>query len=1136
MNNILHNLRKIISLLIFAIGCLAVPKAQAENLQGQTITGTVTSAEDNSTLPGVNVVEKGTTNGSVTDINGKFTIEVPGSESILVFSSVGFLKEEISVGAKSVIDVSMSPDVTSLKEIVVTALGIKREERSLGFSIGRVEGKEVSRVAQENVLNSLAGKVSGVTINSTGGNGSSVSMVIRGATSLSSDNQPLFVVDGVPIVNSLNNMTQFGDRNIVDYGNAISDINPEDVEDISILKGPSAAALYGSRAGNGVVLITTKSGSQSKRASVTITSNTVFDVPYQYLKVQKKFASGFFSFTPDNFAPGVYPVIDPAQAAGSGMELDKGYFGIQWNAPLDANGAEVPTELVSYPNNVANFVETAITTTNGVSVANSNEQMNYRVGFTNMSSRGLVPNSDLFRNNLSVNSAIKATKKLTFSTNLNINRTWSNNRPSSNRGTNPLQWAYAVPQNIDIRELKDYWEPGLEGVQQRTPSNGNYDNPYFLAHEVENSFLRDRVFGNIKAEWQITNDLSLMGRYALDYFTERRETKIAPSYTRESNNGAYGIVNFSNYERNADFLATYNKEFGDFNISVSAGGNARYTKGTSISNSSGAGLVVPNVYTVSNIKSSSLRYGSAWSQKAIYSVYGIANLAYGDFIYLDITARNDWSSTLPKEHQSYFYPSASLSLLLNEMISMGNNVDMLKLRGGWAQVGNDANPYDLYPTYGNAGQWGEATRLSKSGTILTPNLKPELATSVEGGIDLAMMDNRLRFEGTYYTMDNENQIIRNIPIASSSGFDQMNINAGLIQSRGWEFMLGGTPIRSNGWTWDVSANFSRNRTKIVDLSDGVDLIRFWSDAKGGAWTYVGEEIGDIYDAEMVVVKDPNSPYYQYPIIGGGDLEWQSIRAQETRNKIGNYNPDFILGFQSALSWKNFSLNFTVDWRSGGQYVSQTYRYTTEDASSAIWLENTINPDGRSGKELRDWLVANEEIYIKNGFHVVGGPTSEYGGFPESFSGTSVNDGIFIPGVVQIAGADTPDDFEDDEYVENLGEDIGNTVVTPYVVSYPWSFTQPSTFDADFVKLRELSINYLLPQSFVNRIGLQNGSVSLYTRNIILWTKGKNGIDPERAFQAEASQGNRGTQFKQGIERYNVDPWVFPIGFKLNLTF
>ena len=659
------------------------PGTTHEVLQSINVSGKVTSSADKEGLPGVTVVVKGTQIGVITDINGNYSIEVPNQSATLLFSYIGYVTQEVVVGNRTLIDLELVESVSELDEVVVTALGITRKEKSLGYSVGKVDGDDLNKVVQENVMSSLAGKVSGVTINKTGGTGSSVSMVIRGASSLSSDNQPLFVVDGVPMINGLNNMTQFGDRNIVDYGNAISDLNSDDIKSVSILKGPSAAALYGSRAGNGVVLITTKKGKGDKGVTVSINSNTVFDRPYKYYETQTQFSSGYFSFTPDDFPAGTVLAIDPAQGAGAGIENDRGYFAVQWHSPLDANGKKIPIEVVSYPDNIKNFVQTGITSTNGVSVTNQTDIMNYRIGVTNMSSKGIVPSSDLFRNNFSIGSDVKATDKITVSTNINVTNSWSNNRPSSNRGTNPLEWAYKVPSNINILDLQDYWVPGQEGVQQNSPSIGLYDNPYFLANEVSNSYDRDRMFGNLKAVWQITPAISLMGRYSIDSYNEKRETKISPSYTREPNNGSYGIVDINSYERNADFLATYTKEINKIGIVVSAGGNSSYRKGSSISNSSRPteGLVIPNLYTVGNITSSSLVYGSGWSQRAIYSVYGLVNLSYDDMIYLDITARNDWSSTLPVENQSYFYPSASLSLLLNEMVDMGSSIDLLKLRG-----------------------------------------------------------------------------------------------------------------------------------------------------------------------------------------------------------------------------------------------------------------------------------------------------------------------------------------------------------------------------------------------------------------------------------------------------------------------
>ncbi len=1118
---------------------LALTATALEAQQPSTITGEVISSVDGLGLPGVTVLLKGTQTGTVTDLNGNYRVEVPGSDAILVFSFIGFETQEVAVGSRRIIDMVLLESAQALEEVVVTALGIKREEKSLGYSVGKVAGEELTRVAQENVLNSMAGKVSGVTINSTGGTGSSVSMVIRGATSLSSDNQPLFVVDGIPMSNSLNNIGGFGDDNRVDYGNSISDLDPENIENITILKGPSAAALYGTRAGNGVVLITTKTAKGKEGISISVTSNTVFDIPVKFVNVQSQFASGFFSFTPQDVGGGVLPVIKASDGTGAGPENDRGYFAVQWDAPLDANGNPIPTEVVSYPDNIRNFVNTGLTTTNSVAVSNSTEALNYRLGFSNMLNHGIIPNSDLFKNSFSLSASSKVFETLTISTNVNYNHSWANNRPASNRGSNPLQWAYSVPANIDIRRLEDYWVPGKEGAEVRSVSS-NHENPYFLANEINNSFSRNRTYGNLVADWQVLPSFNIRGRFTLDRSDETRETKMAPGYTKEPNNGAYGIVNYTRLERNADILATYQKDWDSFTLSASAGGNVLYAKNTSLSNSSkrGTGLVVPNVFTVSNISSASLNYSSGLSQRGIYSIYALANLGWKGILYLDLTARNDWSSTLPPENRSYFYPSASLSVLLNEIFYMGGDINMLKLRGGWAMVGNDTSPYSLFPVYGNSGQWGDAIRLNKPGTLLTPDLKPEEATSLEFGIDLKMFDNRLRFEGTYYTVDNRNQILGNIPLAASSGYSRTKLNAGLLQSKGVELMVGGTPVRSGNWNWDLNLNFTKNETKIIELAEGVDVIEFWSDNKSRAYGYAanpetGEDglVGNIYSSLIKRVTDENSPYYGYPLIGEGlDAEWL---AEEEKVKVGNYNPDFIMGLQSQLSFKSFTLSMTFDWRHGGQYMSQTFRYFSESVVTQTWLDNLIHPgDLGPGEELRNWVVANaDEFLLAESLRPIGGPTREYGGFPESFSGIEVHDATFAPGVVGYHD-------EDGNFIlnhENLGGE--GTTFLPYVVSFPWDFGTPSMFDADYIKLREISLTYHLPSRIANKIGMQNVNFSVYSRNIILWTKDSDfGIDPERAFQAESSSGNRGTQFKQGIERYNVDPWVVPIGFKIGVTF
>lgn len=1044
--------------------------------------------------------------------------------------------QEIQVNGQSTINVTLITSSIGVDEVVITALGIKRDEKSLGYSVGKVSGDELTRVVQENVLNSMAGKVTGVQISQTGGAGSTVNMIIRGATSMSTDNQPLFVVDGVPMSSTVNNVGGFGSDNRVDYGNEISDLDPESIESVSILKGPSAAALYGTRAGNGVVLITTKKAGAQKGMKVEVTSNTVFDVPSKYLDIQNRFAFGARPYTPDVFEDGIIPPFSPAEAAGAGPELNKGYWQVQPFAPLDANGARIPTELVSYPDNYENFINgSAFTTTNSVSVSSTGDRVNYRLGASNMSNKGLVPNSDLNRNSLNLSASSKVRDNLTVSSDLSYTHNWSNNRPSTQeRGTNPLQWAAWTPPNVDILQLEDY---DLGGGKVKNIGDG-WDNPYYLAYGINNSFSRNRFMGNVQATWDLTPHVSLMGRYALNKTDEVRETKMDPGYSKEPNNGTYGIVTGEGMEQNLDALLTFKNKWGDFDLNASVGGNLLYSRGSSISNSakSGSGIIIPFVYTVQNIKNTALNYSNSRYERAINSVYAMANMGWGDMIYLDLTARNDWSSTLPSENRSYFYPSASLSLMINNMVDLGNQVNLLKVRGGIAQVGNDTSPYSLYPTYYDAGQWGDAIRLGKQGNLLNPNLLPEQETSYEIGLDFRGFDNRLRFEGTYYKEKNKNQIL-GVPLAGSTGFGSIKVNAGLLESKGWEFSLGYTVIRNKDWTWDLNLNFTTNDTYLLELTEGVDFVTFWDEARIRNSAYVKDEaagndglIGNLYTRKILRVTDESSPYYGYPLLPEGeDAEWQS---GDTYEKIGNYNPDFIMGLQSALSFKNFTLSMTFDWRSGGQYVSQTWRYLTESVVSNTWLNELVTPPDGMGlvasQALRDWVVSNaDELIFTNNPRPVGGATKEDGGYyNDYYTGIFAYDGVFAPGVYG--------HYDDNGKFILEKENLGNsgTEFRPYVASYPWDIGEANIFDADYIKLREISLSYRLPDKHTQKIGIEGVNFSVYSRNIMIWTKNSGiGIDPERAYQSNSN----GT-FKQGVERYNAEPWVIPVGFKVGFSF
>lgn len=1083
---------------------------ELEEMVAITINGKVTSTGDDSGLPGVTILEKGTNNGTVTDIDGSYSIDVAGPNSVLVFSYVGFESQEVTVGNRTSVNVSMEEAATAMNEVVVTALGIKRDQRSLGYDVSTVSAEDITQVSQENVLSSLAGRMPGVTINQTSGAGSSISMVIRGASSLTSDNQPLFVVDGVPMSNSLNNNRENGNGNQVDYGNAISDINPDDIADISVLKGPSAAALYGTRAGNGVVIITTKSGSKGKSMGVSFSTSNVFERPSRLLDFHYKYANGNRE-----------GVFNDGSAYWGGPELDVGNMAEQWNSPVDENGNVTPTELKSYPNAMKDFMQTGITSNNNLAISGGDDKATYRVSYGNMVHQGMIPNSDLFRNSIAASLSYDVLENVTLNTNFNYTNSKSNDRPSTgDRRGNPLEAIYASSY-IDFEQMRDIWVPGQEDIQQvRTP---NGDNPYFIAYGIQNAFRRDRVYGNVSLDYKISDNVNFMVRYSLDRSDENRETKIPYSYSRMAKGGYYNS-DLLNQESNADFLLSYNDDFGKLDFNASAGGNIMSRMGTSANIGVGGdrnnGLVVPGIYNAQNIPAENRSVSNTYSDKRIYSIYGLASFGYADQLYLDLTARNDWSSTLPLDNNSYFYPSASLSWLANYTLNLPETIDMLKARVGWAKVGNDTSPYRLVQNL-STGTYNSINVASLGSGINNPDFLPEEATSIEAGIDLNMFANKLRFSGTYYVIENRNQIF-SVNLPRSSGFSSRLINAGLIESKGIELSLGGTPLDRNGWKLDVDFNWSRNRTSVLELVENFNRITLWSDNGGGAITFLGEQIGDLYSRGFVQVEDPSSPYYKWPVLSSAG-EWQRLSADEDLRKVGNFNPDFILGMQTGLSYKRFVLNASFDWRQGGEFMSFTYRYGESDWKSQRQLDNLIPGGLYSEDELVALLKSDPEKYIipePGNFPRVGGHTAETGGFAIDENGS---DGAFVPGVIQTAGADTPDDYSDDVYTEHLGG--SGTNIYPITNTYPWSFNEQVTFDASFIKLRELSLGYKIPNFSVFR----NATFSVYTRNIILWTKADIGIDPERAFRAS------GSSFQQGIERQNVMPWSIPVGFKLNFN-
>ena len=1072
----------------------------------QPVSGVVRS-NSGELLPGVSIVVKGTSQGVITDFNGKYTIRPESPQAILLFSFVGMEKQEVPVNGRSTIDVTMNPSTIGVDEVVVTALGIKREKKALGYSVGEVEGDDLIATGQSSVLTALSGKVAGVRINQMDGtSGGTVNMIIRGAKSLNNDNQPLFVVDGIPMKNQRNNNFEGAD-----LGNAISDINPEDIESVSVLKGASAAALYGSRAGNGVVLITTRSGAKGKKGiGVSFSTSNVFEIPYRYMPIQMKFGSGKL---------GAHK-LEQDENESWGAQLDIGEKWVQW----DSNGEAVPA--VSHPERFSDFFREGFNTTNNIAVNGNNDKGYFRLSGGDMRSTGIIPNTNLMRSTISLNSGYHLTDKLSVSANISWVESGSDNRPNieGDDRNDIVRSLYEMGAQVDVSKLEDYWIVGQEGLLQFKQKE-KQNNPYFLAYENTNAFVRDRFASKVQFDYQFTDALTLTGRFLRDAYTEGRESKKAFS-TYGQVNGGYLIDDIYRKETNMELNLGYKKDLNEkWTLDAFIAGNRMYSYGKSLTNKA-AQLTIPEVYSISNGVAGDVTYSSSWYEKAIYSVYGMASFGFNDMIFLDLTARNDWSSTLPVDNRSYFYPSASLSILMSEILKMPEWLTFAKLRGGIAQVGNDTNPYSLNQYFNIGNDWGSLKRMYMGGTLRNPNLVPEKATSKEIGVDLRFFKNRLGLDATWYVVENANQVL-SISLPVESGATSKMINTGLIESRGWEIGVTSTPVIAGKFRWDMNLNFTQNKTKLKRLAEGMTNFMFNNTDGCMFMTYEGGMIGDFWEQPMLTVRDESSPYFGYPLLTA-DGKYQVDNNIEHRVKIGNSNPDFTLGIQPSLTWGSFSLYANIDWNQGGKYYSKTLMFQQNNGQR----EDTFSgiPYDRN-RPIEEQISENPEYFFGE---AVGGRTAEYGGFPWPGNsgatritqlGVLNQDACFNVGVRQVVvnGVQT--------YVENLGGSTTKWLDPFNAIRYAnRPFPHRNTYDATFVKLREIALTYRIPKKLNDKIGLTASSISLIAANMYEWTKEKNNIDPERAYKPN------GGAWTQGVEYYNTMPWTGTLGVKLNLEF
>lgn len=1059
----------------------------------KVIRGSVVDATTKEGLPGVSILIKGLSRGTTTDEKGNFQLSLDDDNTVLTFSFVGYLSQDITVTSQTQLSVSLVQDTKSLEEVVVTALGLQRKTKSLGYSVGEIKSEQLTKVPQDNVVNALTGKISGVrVINTTPDLNSDPMILIRGYTSLSGNNSPLIVVDGLPTGTDVS---------------VLSDLSADNIEAVSVLKGPSAAALYGSRAGNGVLLITTKSGNKGKKGlGISINSAFTATVPYKYVPIQQDFVNG---------------------SNGNFDQTSNLWWGPQMGTSVARFGTNgVATPLEAHPDNVKNFVNTGTSFINDVTISNTNDKLSFSLSLSDTRGKGVYPKSNLRKDAVAISASYNLTNRLTVSGNFNYLNSGSDNNRGLTYDNYPYEDLYFTPNWLDINDLKDYWtEPG---VQQKVWSNG-FNNPWFTVNENINTFSKVRPYGNLKLNWNITDDLSLMtriGGFNESYITANRTAKSEKAVP----NGGYSHIDRSNQEINTDFLLNYKKTLGDFSLDASAGGNL-FFQNNKLSTITGQAFVLPGLYTASNIDRASVSYTATESNKRINSLYGMASFGYKEAIFLEVTSRNDWSSTLPVNNRSYFYPSASLSVVLSDLLQLPKTISFLKLRGGWAKVGKDTSPYKLSMTLDKS-TWGSATTYSLPATTPTNNLLPESIVSSELGVDVSFFKKRVGLNFTYYEVEDKKQIT-GVSVSGSTGYTAANVNAGVVQNKGLEASLRLVPIQTKNVMWDATFNFTKERSKLTALPEGVSNYQFWSRNNIYSQTDLSGTVGDLWGPDIKRVTE--GQYAGWPLLSSTG----AVQQATTNIRLGNVMPKFTLGFQTNLTVKRFTFSASFDWRQGGKYYSESMKRLTRDGRQDSWhkgegsstMTGILSNNSFDGDNARlaSEIKSNPGKYnAMDGLTYVGGRTAELGGF--AYGGNIAN-GSFFPGV--IAGANG-------EYIENFG-DAGTKYFRTDLIADPgagyWSRgVQTWIYDASFIKLREFSAAYRLPDALARHIGSGGMSLSFFVRNVMLWTKAKNNLDPETTMMNSTDQFTPGTSYLLGFDRASFYPFTMSTGVKLNIQF
>lgn len=907
--------------LLFVFCLFGFQHAQAQI----TVKGTVTDAKSGFPLPGANIVVKGTTNGISSDMDGKYSISVPNQSAILVFSYIGSAPKEVVVGNQTTINVSLAEDAEQLGEVVVTALGIKREKKAITYSAQNVNIDEISEARSLNVVNSLSGKVAGLNFSTTSnGVGSSSRITLRGNRSLNGNNQPMYVVDGVPLSNGSTTDNSDVDTGGTTQPDGISNINPEDIASMTVLKGPSAAALYGSRAANGVIIITTKSGAKGK-TQISVSSNFMASSAYNLLGLQNQYGQG------EN---GVYNATAESSWGG---RLDGSQVSA-WQLVRNPNYAgPATTSYSAQPNNVSDFFKTGYNLANTLSITTGTDKTQAYFSYTNTVAEGIVGGNKLGRHNANLRLTSELTDKLSIDVKTNyivqnidnILRTGEESIGTS---------VYLLPRSIAHSEYKDFeYRDALGQLQQNYFSDevGQAGgNPYWSAlRDNSREDERNRFIGFAALKYKFTNELSLQVRTGLDQTTNKVFSKRYATNRFNDNLGGYSESLETVRELNSDALLTYNTKFGDFSLTANAG--ASLLKQSTNTLSSGGVLSRRNYFSLSNLRTPGA--GSNISEKQINSLYGSAQLGYKNYLFLDVTARNDWSSTLPED---YFYPSVGLSSVISDIVELPEAISYAKVRASFAQVGNDTNPYGLDPQLSYIG--GNGGMVYSQTTAANPFLKPEISNSLEFGTELKFLNNRLGLDVTYFKTNTKNQIFY-INTPEASGYSRASVNGGDIQNSGLEVMLTATPIETDDFSWDITTNFATYKSKVLSIFEGRDELVLGEGRLVRSKIIKGGEYGDLYIKGFQRTADGEI------IVNAAGLP---LATNGFDVRAGNFNPDWTAGFKNNFKYKDFNLSFLVDFRIGGEVVSYT------QARQAGLGINTMTLAGRENGFIVDGVVSN----------------------------------------------------------------------------------------------------------------------------------------------------------------------------------